>query len=99
MKVKENMGDDRGRPRKFAPGEITKYALRIPENLLNELRVSARIQKHSLNDEILSRLMLSLNYSPKRPVSRTEEAEQLIILAREFAEFLESKKKNYKFDK
>ncbi|MFS7282047.1 Arc family DNA-binding protein [Serratia proteamaculans] len=89
MKVKENMNDGRGRPRKFAPDEEIRWGLRIPENLLMELRISARVAGHSINDDILSRLMASLNYTPKKEVITSEEGRKLVFLARLFSEFIE----------
>ena len=84
MKVKEKLYEGRGRPRKFQPGEIVEWRLRAPDSLLMELRVLARIGKRSINDEIIARLLLSLNYQPDKPVIRTARAEKLISLATRF---------------
>jgi hypothetical protein len=56
--------DGRGRPRKFQPGEAVEWRLRAPDNLLMELRICARAGNRSVNEEIIARLLLSLNYQP-----------------------------------
>lgn len=88
MKVKEKMWEGRGRPRKFRPGEAVEWRLRAPDNLLMELRICARVGKRSVNDEIIARLLLSLNYQLGHPVIKTAEAERLISLAVKFEEWL-----------
>jgi len=88
MKVKEKMWEGRGRPRKFRPGEAVEWRLRAPDNLLMELRICARVGKRSVNDEIIARLLLSLNYQPGHSVIKTAEAERLISLAVKFEEWL-----------
>lgn len=89
MKVKEKMWDGRGRPRKFRPGETVEWRLRAPDNLLMELRICARAGKRSVNDEIIARLLMSLNYQSERPVIKTADGERLIALAVKFEEWLE----------
>lgn len=89
MKVKENVIDGRGRPRKFAPGEEIRWGLRIPENLLMELKISAKVAGHSINDDILSRLMSSLNYTPKKEVITADEGRTLVVFAKLFSDFVE----------
>lgn len=88
MKVKEKMWDGRGRPRKFQPGEAVGWRLRAPDNLLMELRICARAGGRSVNDEIIARLLLSLNYQPGKAVIKTAEGERLIALAVKFEEWL-----------
>lgn len=88
MKVKEKMWGARGRPRKFRPGEAVEWRLRAPDNLLMELRVCARAGKRSVNDEIIARLLLSLNYQPDIPVIKTAKGERLISLAVKFEDWL-----------
>ena len=88
MKVKEKMWDGRGRPRKFQPGEAVEWRLRAPDNLLMELRICARAGNRSVNEEIIARLLLSLNYQPGKPVIKTAEGERLIALAVRFEEWL-----------
>ena len=88
MKVKEKMWEGRGRPRKFRPGEAVEWRLRAPDNLLMELRICARVGKRSVNDEIIARLLLSLNYQPERAVIKTAEGERLISLAVKFETWL-----------
>ena len=88
MKVKENLWGKRGRPRKFTAGETVEWRLRAPDNLLMELRVCARISERSVNDEIIARLLISLNYQPHVPVIKTVEGERLISLAVKFEEWL-----------
>lgn len=88
MKVKEKMWDGRGRPRKFQPGEAVEWRLRAPDNLLMELRICARAGNRSVNEEIIARLLLSLNYQPGKPVIKTAEGERLIELAVKFEEWL-----------
>ncbi|PDO82776.1 DNA-binding protein [Kosakonia pseudosacchari] len=89
MKVKEKMWSHRGRPRKFSAGETVEWRLRAPDNLLMELRVCARIGERSVNDEIIARLLMSLNYQPHVPVIKTADGEKLISLAVKFEEWLE----------
>lgn len=84
MKVKENLYERRGRPRKFQPGETVEWRLRAPDSLLMELRVCARMGKRSVNDEIIARLLQSLNYQSDKPVIKTASAERLISLAVKF---------------
>ncbi|MGK0707052.1 Arc family DNA-binding protein [Yokenella regensburgei] len=84
MKVKENLYERRGRPRKFQPGETVEWRLRAPDSLLMELRVCARMGKRSINDEIIARLLQSLNYQSDKPVIKTASAERLISLAVKF---------------
>lgn len=88
MKVKENMWSGRGRPRKFQSGEAVEWRLRAPDNLLMELRICARAGNRSVNEEIIARLLLSLNYQPGKPVIKTAEGERLISLAVKFEEWL-----------
>lgn len=88
MKVKEKMWEGRGRPRKFRPGEAVEWRLRAPDNLLMELRICARVGKRSVNDEIIARLLLSLNYQSERSVIKTVEGERLISLAVKFETWL-----------
>jgi len=88
MKVKEKMWEGRGRPRKFRPGEAVEWRLRAPDNLLMELRICARVGKRSVNDEILARLLVSLNYQPGHVVIKTAESERLISLAVKFEDWL-----------
>lgn len=88
MKVKEKMWGHRGRPRKFTAGETVEWRLRAPDNLLMELRVCARIGERSVNDEIIARLLMSLNYQPHVPVIKTAEGERIISLAVKFEEWL-----------
>ncbi|EJO2374355.1 Arc family DNA-binding protein [Salmonella enterica] len=88
MKVKEKMWDKRGRPRKFQPGEVVEWRLRAPDNLLMELRICARMGKRSINDEIIARLLLSLNYHPDVPLIKTVDGERLISLAVNFENWL-----------
>lgn len=89
MKVKEKMWEGRGRPRKFQPGETVEWRLRAPDNLLMELRICARAGKRSVNEEIIARLLLSLNYHPDVPLIKTADAEKLISLAVKFELWLE----------
>ena len=90
MKVKEKMYEGRGRPRKFQSGEIVEWRLRAPDNLLLELRICARMGKRSINDEIISRLLISLNYQSDKEIIRTARAEKLISLAARFEDWLDS---------
>ncbi|KGT92326.1 hypothetical protein [Enterobacter cancerogenus] len=91
MKVKEKMGDGRGRPRKYARGEMQYRKLWLPENLLMELRVAARVRRFTTNDEIISRLITSMQFSPRRHVIKTDEGQRLVALARMFDEFIQSR--------
>ena len=84
MKVKEKMWDKRGRPRKFQPGEVVEERLRAPDNLLMELRICARMGNRSINDEIIARLLLSLNYHPDVPLINTVDGQHIISLAVKF---------------
>lgn len=88
MKVKEKMWEGRGRPRKFRPGEAVEWRLRAPDNLLMELRICARVGKRSVNDEIIARLLVSLNYQSGHEVIKTAKSERLISLAVKFEEWL-----------
>ncbi len=90
MKVKEKMADGRGRPRKYARGEMQYRKLWLPENLLMELRVAARVRRYTTNDEIISRLITSMQFSPRRHVIKTDEGQRLVALARMFDEFIQS---------
>lgn len=91
MKVKEKMADGRGRPRKYARGEMQYRKLWLPENLLMELRVAARVRRYTTNDEIISRLIASMQFSPRRHVIKTDEGQRLVALARMFDEFIQSR--------
>ncbi|MDE1188844.1 MAG: hypothetical protein PW844_20655 [Pantoea sp.] len=91
MKVKEKLGDGRGRPRKYAQGEMQYRKLWLPENLLMELRVAARVRRYTTNDEIISRLVASMRFTPRRPVIKTGQGQRLVALARLFDEFLQEK--------
>lgn len=91
MKVKEKMADGRGRPRKYARGEMQYRKLWLPENLLMELRVAARVRRYTTNDEIISRLIASMQFSPRRHVIKTDEGQRLVALARLFDEFIQSR--------
>ena len=91
MKVKEKLGERRGRPRKYAQGEMQYRKLWLPENLLTELRIAARVRGYTTNDEIISRLITSLQFSPRRPVIKTGEGQRLVALARLFDEFIQSR--------
>lgn len=91
MKVKEKMAGGRGRPRKYARGEMQYRKLWLPENLLMELRVAARVRRYTTNDEIISRLITSMQFSPRRHVIKTDEGQRLVALARMFDEFIQSR--------
>ncbi|RRW69214.1 hypothetical protein EGJ48_18000 [Pantoea dispersa] len=91
MKVKEKMADGRGRPRKYARGEMQYRKLWLPENLLTELRVAARVRRYTTNDEIISRLITSMQFSPRRHVIKTDEGQRLVALARMFDEFIQGR--------
>ena len=91
MKVKEKMADGRGRPRKYARGEMQYRKLWLPENLLMELCVAARVRRYTTNDEIISRLITSMQFSPRRHVIKTDEGQRLVALARMFDEFIQSR--------
>lgn len=91
MKVKEKIADGRGRPRKYARGEMQYRKLWLPENLLMELRVAARVRRYTTNDEIISRLIASMQFSPRRHVIKTDEGQRLVALARMFDEFIQSR--------
>lgn len=91
MKVKEKLGENRGRPRKYTPGEVRYRVLWAPDNLLLELRIAARVRGVSMNDEVVGRLVQSLNFTPKKPLIRSEEGERLLALARLFDEFIQSR--------
>lgn len=91
MKVKEKLGDGRGRPRKYAHGEMQYRKLWLPENLLTELRVAARVRGYTTNDEVISRLVSSLRFTPRRPVIKTDGGQRLVALARMFDEFIQSR--------
>ncbi|MDF7662716.1 hypothetical protein PUG81_27485 [Erwiniaceae bacterium L1_54_6] len=91
MKVKEKLGDGRGRPRKYVQGEMQYRKLWLPENLLMELRVAARVRGYTTNDEVISRLVSSLRFTPRRPVIKTDEGQRMVALARLFDEFLQSR--------
>ncbi|WLO87237.1 hypothetical protein NHB29_22315 (plasmid) [Pantoea agglomerans] len=91
MKVKEKMGDGRGRPRKYARGEMQYRKLWLPENLLMELRVAARVRRYTTNDEIISRLIASMQFMPRRHIIKTDEGQRLVALARMFDEFIQTR--------
>lgn len=91
MKVKEKMGDGRGRPRKYARGEMQYRKLWLPENLLMELRVAARVRRYTTNDEIISRLIASMQFMPRRHIIKTDEGQRLVALARMFDEFIQAR--------
>ncbi|MBN3262967.1 Arc family DNA-binding protein [Pectobacterium brasiliense] len=88
MKVKEKMYETRGRPRKFTPGEVVEWKLRAPDSLLLELRICARAGNRSVNEEIVARLMVSLNYRPNRSLIKTIKGEMLISFAAKFEDWL-----------
>ncbi|MEQ9883231.1 Arc family DNA-binding protein [Pectobacterium brasiliense] len=88
MKVKEKMYETRGRPRKFTPGDTIEWKLRAPDSLLLELRICARAGNRSINEEIVARLMVSLNYRPNRNVIKTIKGEKLISFAAKFEDWL-----------
>ncbi|MBN7124669.1 hypothetical protein BSU01_23655 [Erwinia billingiae] len=90
MKVKEKMGAGRGRPRKYSPGEVRYRVLWAPENLLMELRIAARVRGVSMNDEVVSRLIQSMHFTPRKPVIKSEDGERLLALSRLFDEFIQS---------
>ena len=90
MKVKEKIAERRGRPRKYMLGEVRYRVLWAPENLLMELRVAARVTGVSMNDEVVSRLVHSMDYTPKKPIIKTEEGERFVALTRLFDEFIQS---------
>lgn len=90
MKVKEKLGERRGRPRKYAQGEMRYHKLWLPENLLMELRVAARVRGYTTNDELISRLVASLRFSPRRNIIKTDNGQRLVALARLFDEFIQS---------
>ena len=90
MKVKEKIYERRGRPRKYTPGEVRYRVLWAPENLLLELRIAARVRGVSMNDEVVGRLIQSLDFTPKKPIIKTEEGERLLALARLFDGFIQA---------
>lgn len=90
MKVKEKIYERRGRPRKYTMGEVRYRVLWAPENLLLELRIAARVRGVSMNDEVVGRLIQSLDFTPKKPIIKTEEGERLLALARLFDGFIQA---------
>ncbi len=66
-----------------------EWRLRAPNNLLMELRVCARAGDRSVNDEIIARLLISLNYQPHITVIRTVEGERLISMTVKFEHWLD----------
>lgn len=90
MKVKEKMYETRGRPRKFTPGDTIEWKLRAPDSLLLELRICARAGNRSVNEEIVARLMVSLNYRPNLNLIKTIKGEKLISFAARFEDWLSS---------
>lgn len=63
----------------------------VPDNLLLELRITARVRGVSMNDEVVGRLVQSLNFTPKKPLIRTEQGERLLALAHLFDEFIQAR--------
>jgi hypothetical protein len=78
----------RGRPRKLDPETKIEWRLRAPDNLLMELRICARIANRSLNEEINSRLSVSLGYQTGAKIIKTTEAEKLVSLTAYFSNWL-----------
>ncbi|WP_240154174.1 hypothetical protein [Candidatus Pantoea communis] len=89
--IKRKYDDEHRRPRKYARGEMQYRKLWLPENLLMELRVAARVRRFTTNDEIISRLITSMQFSPRRHVIKTDEGQRLVALARKFYEFIQSR--------
>ena len=53
--------------------------------------VAARVRRFTTNDEIISRLITSMQFSPRRHVIKTDEGQRLVALARKFYEFIQSR--------
>lgn len=47
-------------------GEVRYRVLWAPENLLLELRIAARVRGVSMNNEVVGRLIQSLDFTPKK---------------------------------
>jgi hypothetical protein len=88
MTTSDKTNSGRGRPRKFQPGETVEWRLRAPDSLLLELRIAARMSERSVNEEIITRLLQSLNYQTDKSLISTVDAEKLIYLAVKFEEWL-----------
>lgn len=88
MSTSDKPTPGRGRPRKLSPGETVEWRLRAPESLLMELRIHARMNERSVNEEITARLMQSLNHQPDKPPVSSVEAERLLYLAVKFEEWV-----------
>lgn len=90
MKENEIVREKRGRPRKYAEGEVRFRVLWAPENLLMELRVAARVRGVSMNDELVGRLNQSINFKPTNPTISSEDGERFLALSRLFEEFIQA---------
>lgn len=72
-------------------GKILAYTMRIPENLADEIRIVSRLHKRSINEELLTRMMESLDYFSERFLEQNEDTQALKALSVLFDEFIKEK--------
>lgn len=88
MKVKEKLLDGCGCLCKFQSGEVVEWWLCVLDNLFMELRICVRVGNRSVNEEIIVRFLLLLNYQLGKFVIKNVEGECFIVLVVKFEEWL-----------
>ncbi|MEA9392683.1 Arc family DNA-binding protein [Acerihabitans sp. TG2] len=77
--------------RQFIPGKMKRFSSTFPVDLKKDIEISARFNQRSINQEIIQRLLGSLNYLTEQQHPENEEIKRLRSLAMLFDEFVTSK--------
>jgi predicted HicB family RNase H-like nuclease len=87
----EKESRENGVEREFIPGKLKKFSSSFPVELKKQMEISARFNKRSINQEIVQRLLGTLNYFTEQQLPENEEINKLRSLAMLFDEFIVSK--------
>lgn len=77
--------------KEFVPGKLKRFSSSFPVELKKQMEISARFNRRSMNQEIVQRLLGTLNYFTEQQLPENEEIKQLRSLTMLFDEFIVSK--------
>ena len=81
-----------GAEREFIPGKLKRFSSSFPVDLKKQMEMSARFNQRSINQEIVQRLLGTLNYFTEQQLPENDEIKILRSFAMLFDEFIVSKK-------
>ena len=80
-----------GAEREFIPGKLKRFSSSFPVDLKKQMEMSARFNQRSINQEIVQRLLGTLNYFTEQQLPENDEIKILRSFAMLFDEFIVSK--------